>query len=239
MICYLNLLPSSRTGTAPPAGSVLSPAVAALGLLSPALAALVGCRGARSARRRRAAHAGCRGIADSGAGRAGGAEAGGAAEGGSGGPAGGGGGDADAADGAGPAHSRPAPPTSPRTGRAGNADVAADRAEAGGAALVGCRGAVGGLPAVAALPTRNESAMCICVSSSALVTSSRAESRGLVGLLKPPGHGYASRGSCTSHYDAHSSQEILGGARAVHTCPARPMRKRERAASALKRLGWQ
>ena len=46
MICYLNLLPSSKTGTAPPAGSVLSPAVAALGLLSPAVAALVGCRGA-------------------------------------------------------------------------------------------------------------------------------------------------------------------------------------------------
>ena len=39
------------------------------------------------------------------------------------------------------------------------------------AALVGCRGAVGGLrtPAVAALPTRNESAMCVCVSSSVLV----------------------------------------------------------------------
>ena len=48
MICYLNLLPSSKTGTAPPAGSVLSPAVAALGLLSPAVAALVGCCGAVS-----------------------------------------------------------------------------------------------------------------------------------------------------------------------------------------------
>ena len=87
---------------------MLSPAVAALGLLSPALAALVGCRGARSARRRRAAHAGCRGIAASGAGRAGGAEAGGAGEGGSGGPAAGGAAPAQSAAGAG-AGAAPAP----------------------------------------------------------------------------------------------------------------------------------